>query len=455
MPEVTTDAVDMICPGESVVLNATGSEGNYSWTPGALLTNSNTNTPTASPLTTTIFTVTLTDDCNIQVQATVTVPVESGYAVNAGENTVICEGQTAQLEAEYSGNGAVLEWTSANGTIEGDVSSPFISTGVSGNYGVTLTSPLDCIYSDAVQVSVTPLPMLNLVDSASFCPDGAVNLHAGNNWDQVQWSTGENTPTITVSEEGEYTATVTENNCSSSGTIAVTRIVLPYLELGPDVEICQGDVATLDAGYPGSWSNAQNAEFINVSAAGTYEVEIEVEGCTKMDSVHVIVHPLPIANLPPTITGCVDESVMIYAEHPYNTSYEWSTGEVTSSIEVFTPDVYYVTVSNACGSAVDWVDVNFEDCSYSVYIPNSFTPDNDGINDVWKISTFNVFKFELTIFNRWGTVLYQTDDPQAVWTGDVNDGEFYAPDGVYQYLLKFETETGEAIQRSGAIIVAR
>lgn len=455
MPEVSADAVDMICPGESVVLNATGSEGNYSWSPGALLTNSNTNTPTASPLTTTTYTVTLTDDCNIQVQATVTVPVESGYTVNAGENTVICEGQTAQLEAEYTGAGAVIEWSSATGTIEGDVSSPFISTSVSGNYGVTLTSPLNCVYSDAVQVSVTPLPVLNLVDSASFCPDGAVTLQAGNNWDQVQWSTGENTPTVIVSAEGTYTVTVTENNCSSSGTIVVTRIVLPYLELGPDVEICQGDVATLDAGYPGSWSNGQNAEFINVSAEGTYEVEIEVEGCTTMDSVHVIVHPLPIANLPPTLTGCVDESVFIYAEHPYNTSYEWSTGEVTSSIEVFTPDVYYVTVSNECGSAVDWVDVNFQDCSYSVYIPNSFTPDNDGINDVWKISTFNVFKFELTIFNRWGTVLYYTEDPQAVWTGDVNDGEFYTPDGVYQYLLKFETETGEAIKRTGAIIIAR
>jgi gliding motility-associated-like protein len=90
-----------------------------------------------------------------------------------------------------------------------------------------------------------------------------------------------------------------------------------------------------------------------------------------------------------------------------------------------------------------------------VYIPNSFTPDNDGINDVWKISTFNVFKFELTIFNRWGTVLFQSEDPQAVWTGDVNGGEHYAEDGAYQYLIKFETESGEAIKRTGAIFVTR
>jgi gliding motility-associated-like protein len=348
-----------------------------------------------------------------------------------------------------------MEWSTATGEIVGNATSTQISTAVSGNYGITIMSPLNCVYSDAVQVSVTPLPILNLVDSASFCPYGQVNLHAGNNWDQVQWSTGENSNTITVAGEGEYFVTVTENNCSSSGSIIVTRIVLPYLELGPDVVICQGDLAVLDAGYPGSWSTGQNSESINVSYAGTYEVEIEVENCSEMDSIQVTVNPLPVVNLEPSLVGCVDGSVMIFADHPNNISYVWNTGETTSSIEVWTPDVYYVTAMNDCGSASDWVDVYFQDCSYSVYIPNSFTPDNDGINDVWKISTFNVFKFELTIFNRWGTVLFQSEDPQAVWTGDVNGGEHYAEDGAYQYLIKFETESGEAIKRTGAIFVTR
>ncbi len=455
MPEVSVEAVSMVCPGDEVTLNATGSIGDFSWSPGALLTGSGTATPTATPQTTTTFTVTLTDDCDIQVQASVTVPVEAGYSVNAGENTVICEGQTASLNATISGNDATIEWTTATGVIDGDPSSPQISTTVAGNYGITMTSPLGCTYSDASQVNVTPLPILNLADSAMFCPYGEVNLHAGNGWDQVQWSTGENTPTITVSSEGEYTVTVTENNCSSSGSIVVTRVVLPYLELGPDAVICQGDVAILDAGYPGSWSTGQNAPFISVSYEGTYEVEIEVENCTAMDSIQVIVNPLPVLNLEPTLTGCVDESVYLYAEHPNNTSYLWSTGETTPLIEVWTPDVYYVTAYNDCGTATDWVDVNFQDCSYSVYIPNSFTPDNDGINDVWKISTFNVFKFELTIFNRWGTVLFYSEDPQAVWTGDVENGEHYTPDGAYSYLIKFETESGEAIKRTGAIIVTR
>jgi gliding motility-associated-like protein len=455
MPEVSVEAVDMICPGQEVTLNGTGSSGDFSWSPGAMLTGSNTASPTATPQTTTTFTLTLTDDCNIQVQASVTVPVESGYSVDAGENTVICQGQTAQLEASVTGNNATMEWSTATGEIVGNATSTQISTSVSGNYGITITSPLNCVYSDAIQVSVTPLPILNLVDSASFCPYGQVNLHAGNNWDQVQWSTGENSNTITVAAEGEYFVTVTENNCSSSGSIIVTRTVLPYLELGPDVVICQGDLAVLDAGYPGSWSTGQNGESINVSSAGTYEVEIEVDNCPETDSIQVTVNPLPLVNLEPSLIGCVDESVMIFADHPNNISYVWNTGETTSSIEVWTPDVYYVTAMNDCGSASDWVDVYFQDCSYSVYIPNSFTPDNDGINDVWKISTFNVFKFELTIFNRWGTLLFQSEDPQAVWTGDVNGGEHYAEDGAYQYLIKFETESGEAIKRTGAIFVTR
>jgi trimeric autotransporter adhesin len=455
MPEVSVEPVDLICAGESVTLSATGSAGDYSWSPGALLAGSNTTAPTATPSTSTTFTVTLTDDCGIQVQASVSVPVESGYSVDAGENTVICEGQTAQLEAEITGNNAGIIWTSATGLITAENNTPFLATDVSGNYVVTITSPLNCQYTDAVQVTVTPLPALNLVDSASFCPYGEVNLHAGNNWDQVQWSTGENSNTITVGAEGEYFVTVTENNCSSSGSIIVTRTVLPYLELGPDVVICQGDLAVLDAGYPGSWSTGQNGESINVSSAGTYEVEIEVDNCSETDSIQVTVNPLPVVNLEPSLIGCVDESVTIFADHPNNTSYMWNTGETTSSIEVFSPDVYYVTASNDCGNMTDWVDVNFMDCSYSVYIPNSFTPDNDGINDVWKISTFNVFKFELRIFNRWGTQLFYSDDPQAVWTGDVNNGEHYASDGVYHYLITFETESAEVVERTGAIIITR
>lgn len=455
MPEVSVAPVDIICAGESVTLTATGTAGDYSWSPGAALTGSNTTTPTATPPVTTTFTVTLTDDCDIQVQASVTVPVESNYAVNAGENTVICEGQTAQLEAAITGDDVEIVWTSATGLIAGNNDTPYLATDAAGNYVVTITSPLNCQYSDAVQVSVTPLPALNLLDSLFYCPDGEVILHAGYNWDQVQWSTGETTPDITVSSEGEYFVTVTDNNCSSSGSIQVKKIIMPYLELGADVEICQGDVAVLDAGFPGHWNTGQNSESIVVSSAGTYEVEIEVENCTDLDSIHVIVNPLPVLNLESVLTGCVDESVLIYADHPNNTSYLWNTGETTSNIEVFSPDVYYVTASNDCGNVTDWVEVNFMDCSYSVYIPNSFTPDNDGINDVWRISTFNVFKFELRIFDRWGTQLFYSDDPQAVWTGDVKNGEHYAADGVYHYLISFETESAEVIEKTGSIIVVR
>jgi gliding motility-associated-like protein len=73
-----------------------------------------------------------------------------------------------------------------------------------------------------------------------------------------------------------------------------------------------------------------------------------------------------------------------------------------------------------------------------IYIPNSFTPDYDGINDVWQIQGrgFQGLGFELLIFNRWGDVIFESKDPFAAWTGSVHNGQTFAPDGVYFYRVK-------------------
>jgi gliding motility-associated-like protein len=73
-----------------------------------------------------------------------------------------------------------------------------------------------------------------------------------------------------------------------------------------------------------------------------------------------------------------------------------------------------------------------------IYIPNSFTPDYDGINDVWQIEGrgYQGLGFELFIFNRWGDVVFESADPFTAWTGSVHNGEMFAPDGVYFYRIR-------------------
>ena len=455
LPTVEVEEVSEVCPGTGVILQATGSVGNYSWTPSIGVANANSATATAEPTITTTYTVTVTDNCNLQVSETLTVPVELVYTVDAGEDVVYCDGESVLLQSTVTGSNPTLQWSTSNGVLNGSGQATSMLISEPGDYIMTVTTPLGCQYSDAVEITETALPFLNLVNDVLLCPGGDVTLHAGYNWDVVLWANGETTPDITVYQDGEYAVTVTENDCQSSASILVNLVFLPYVELGSDIEICDGDQALISAGVEGSWSTGIFDSAITVSGEGAYSVVVQSGPCSVTDSIHVAVLPLPFVELGAPLTGCVDQSVSVSALHPDNETYLWSTGEQTDFITVFSPDIYFVTVGNECGTMTDFVDVAFEDCSFSIYIPNSFTPDYDGINDVWQISTFNVVKLELSIFNRWGDVLFTSTDPQTVWTGQVESGDYFVPDGVYHYRLTYETGLKELGERSGSITVIR
>jgi len=83
------------------------------------------------------------------------------------------------------------------------------------------------------------------------------------------------------------------------------------------------------------------------------------------------------------------------------------------------------------------------DTIFNVWIPNSFTPNNDLLNDVIFVSGSDISKndFEWIIFNRWGDIVFRTSDINEPWTGNVDNGEHYAPNGVYNYLVRLRADT--------------
>ncbi|MFM7814855.1 MAG: gliding motility-associated C-terminal domain-containing protein, partial [Flavobacteriales bacterium] len=455
LPQVSTQSVGMICPGTPTPLSAVGSTGTFSWLPNSAISKANTANPTASPMTTTTYTVTLTDGCGLTAQDQATVPVETIYTVLAGADDAFCEGTSTVIQATIQPFDAQFSWSTVNGQLNGAGDQVQLLVDVEGDYALHAITPLGCTYDDVVHVDEVPLPVISMADSVDLCPASTVTLQAGNNWDQVQWSHGPTTGQTTVSQAGDYYVTATNSGCSSSDSITVIQVVLPYLELGPDVEICQGTLATLNAGVIGSWSTGANAASITVSQEGTYEIEVRVGFCSETDSVHVTVEPLPVLNLDADVVGCIDEIIYLYAGHPYNESYIWSTGETIPMIEVMEPGVYWVTASNECGSVSDQSDVYFEDCSYAVYMPSSFTPDADGINDEWKMTTYNMKEVEVVIVNRWGQEVFKSNDPQAVWTGSVQGGTYYSPDGAYALRFKGTTIKDEVVERTATILLIR
>jgi gliding motility-associated-like protein len=96
----------------------------------------------------------------------------------------------------------------------------------------------------------------------------------------------------------------------------------------------------------------------------------------------------------------------------------------------------YVTNEWGCADTA-WVEVQVLP-DFLVYVPNSFTPDGDGLNDGFKpiYDGFVPTLYEFSVWNRWGEAIFFTNDPEEAWTGNVRDGTLFTPDGVYNWVLK-------------------
>jgi gliding motility-associated-like protein len=99
--------------------------------------------------------------------------------------------------------------------------------------------------------------------------------------------------------------------------------------------------------------------------------------------------------------------------------YLWSTGSSAQEIDVKAEGVYDVTISaNSCSTRSEWTFIDY--CPTTFYVPNSFTPNGDAHNETFAVVGLNMEDFEMLIFNRWGELIYKSNNPQEAWDGTVN-----------------------------------
>ncbi len=507
-----------MCAGASVQLQSSGtSMGSYSWTPAAGLSDPGISNPVASPQVTTEYTVTFTDLCQtIQTQNT-TVTVHTP-AIDLGSDIASCEGQTAtvipqsvsgsitwnngstgpQLSVSNSGmvsatataaNCSATDEINVNFSPAPEVELPLAVSicqgesytvslpangitytwddGVTGgtrtfNQAGTYTATAalgDCTAQGSIQIITAPLPTFNLGGNQSACDGVIINLSANAGNAVILWDNGISAPTIEVQSAGIYWATAYLNGCSYADTVLVEFKPNPVVSIDGPGEFCEGESVQLSASGATSynWSAGLTSETISISAGGTYQVvgTNTQTGCTGQAAFTVQRTPLPRITLPETAIKCLGSSITAMAETSVHGSILWNTGSENPFISISEPGIYSVTLSNSCGEITSSIEIMDKDCSNDLFIPNAFTPNGDGLNDLFRASSQNVTSFEMRIFSRFGELVFSTDEIHIGWNGSMMNSSYYCQAGMYAVLYKAQFNSMEIIESTSHLVLIR
>jgi gliding motility-associated-like protein len=128
----------------------------------------------------------------------------------------------------------------------------------------------------------------------------------------------------------------------------------------------------------------------------------------------------------------------------------WSTGSTEASIEVTVPGMYYITATVTGCRVTD--EIKVEDCESEIWLPNTFTPDGDGINDIFYPVCYNIPYASLQVFDRWGELIFEGSGPEAFWDGKYK-GEI-CQDGIYVCKVNYK-QKGHAKTLVGRVAILK
>jgi len=302
--------------------------------------------------------------------------------------TIIAEGETTFCEGEsvtLSTEDHHLSYLWSDGSI-----TETNTVTLSGDHYLTIDNGGGCVrISNTITVESTPLPVAAIMTDGpeEFCAGGDVILSVDATPDSYNWSNGETTSTITVTETGDYSVELEKNGCTAiSDPIHIEVNANPIAVITPDgaTEFCDGGSVTLNASPAGDylWSDGSTGSSVVADATNTYSVTVtDANGCSDMsETINVTENANPTAGISadgPT-EFCSGESVNLMASG--GATYLWSTGATTSTINVMTGGDYSVTVFSAegCSDMSDMISVTVSVCEDLVIVaegPTEFCSD--------------------------------------------------------------------------------
>jgi len=428
----------VICINDSIILDAGPAKDSYLWSTGDTLQTITITEPGQYWIVTVKNECTSTDTINI---------IEENPVISLGPDTIVC-GNPPFLLTPGTGFASYLWQNGSN--------FPFFQAQQNGTFAVEISTFAGCIAKDTVEVEFRAIPQaLTIEGNGPICEGDTLTISASPGID-IQWlgpngfSSTEQSFTFnpaTTLNNGNYSVTQTVNGCSSFATNYFATVnPTPNPQITGDTLICDTIQVNLFAAPGGFnsylWNTGSDDASIFVSE-GVYWVDVTTAaGCFGSDTATVYLVE-PTANYvsdPPTV-ALINTNVQFTDSSlvsPFSplTNIFWDFGDGTTSTDNNPLHVYADTGTYTITYAI----VNEEGCTDTitksikiidkVIIPNAFSPNGDNINDLFFIENLEAFKnVTLRIFNRWGRLLYQSDNYVNDWDGG------NAPDGTYFYVL--------------------
>jgi len=409
-----------ICVGQSTILTATGG-GAYSWIGGPM-----TSTISVNPASPTSYSVVVSNGACVDTSDVLVNVVQKPVAAIAG-NLTLCAGQNLMLTA--SGGGS-YSWS--NGPISNTMT---VSPGIAATYSVIVSNG-SCNDTAYASVTITPLPQAIISGSIIICSGNSTILSASGAG-ALSWSPGPATTTISVSPttSTKYYLQATNNCGTDIDSVMVLVNDLPIINISGDDTICKDELVVLNASgaIQYSWTplvGLSASTGSNVTASPQlptlYIVTgTDANGCVNTRSINIVVITPPLLNPSPGQTIFSGNSVALSAGGSGSITYQWfpSAGLscTTCANPIASPDgttKYYILVTDANGyTNLDSVIVTVKPMCDDLFIPNVFSPNGDGQNDIFYVrgSCFKVSV--LKIYNRWGEKIFESQDINYGWDG--------------------------------------
>lgn len=387
--------------------------------------------------------------CSASDAVTLTAPPVP--VVSLGADATLCEGATLLLKAPQEVGYSYL-WQDNSIADSYTVTAP-------GAYTVKVTNSNNCSVTGSVNINYQPLPVFTLGPDLSVCTGRTVLLKPVPTPANASyaWSTGNSGSSLVVDKPGLYSLQLTVNGCSQGASVNVGYKPQPVLQLGKDTTLCTGQELLLDATNNNAsyvWQDGSVQPVYNVSRAGVYTVKVNEAGCDTSGRITVSYITAPVVDLGSDTTLCITQSLTLNAFYPQSI-YEWQDGSTSSSYRVTQAGLYTVRVTNACGPATQAINVSYDNCACRFYVPNAFSPNNDGNNDLFRPKYICLLSgYECKVFNRWGQLVFDTRNPADGWDGTRNGQQ--QPGGVYVWEIVYKDDlTGKTSRKNGTVVLIR